>query len=69
MRCKPSQVMVQIGMNLLVRGFVNQDLTVAESKRFPPTDLGDNFGMLENAPLFFVFWFPSYSLPSNPLGF
>lgn len=44
LRCKPSPIMVQPGMNLLVRGFVNQDLSVAESKNFPASDLGDKFG-------------------------
>lgn len=45
-RSKPAQAMIEPGMNVLIRGFVNQDLTVAESKNFPATDLGENFGML-----------------------
>lgn len=45
-RSKPSQAMIEPGMNIMVRGFVNQDLTIAESKNFPATDLGESFGKL-----------------------
>lgn len=44
-RSRPSKIMIETGMNVMVRGFVNQDLTVAESKTFSATDLGENFGM------------------------
>lgn len=43
-RAQPSQVMIEQGMNMMVRGFVNQDLSVAESKNFPASDLGEKFG-------------------------
>lgn len=45
-RSKPAQAMIEPGMNVMIRGFVNQNLTVAESKNFPATDLGENFGTL-----------------------
>ena len=32
------------GMNVMVRGLVNPDLSVAESNAFPVSDLGENFG-------------------------
>lgn len=46
-RSRPSKIMIESGMNVMVRGFVNQDLTVAESKTFPATDLGEGFGELQ----------------------
>lgn len=44
-RNRPFQVMIELGMNLMVRGVVNPDLSIAESATFPPTDLGEKFGM------------------------
>lgn len=40
-----SPVVAEPGMILLVRGVVNQDLSIAESPEFPTTDLGDKFDL------------------------
>jgi hypothetical protein len=36
-------LVVEAGMKVLVRGVVNQDLSIAEAPTFPTTDLGDKF--------------------------
>lgn len=51
-RSRPSMVMVQPGMDVMIRGTVNQDLSIAESASFPTTDLGDNFGSSCHSILF-----------------
>lgn len=43
-RNRAAMIMIEPGMNIMVRGRVNPDLTVAESPSFPPTDLGEKFG-------------------------
>lgn len=43
-RSKPFLVHVEVGMNVLIRGTVNPDLSIAESKDFPPSDVGERFG-------------------------
>lgn len=35
---------IEPGMNVLIRGLVNPDLSVAESNAFPFTDMGEKFG-------------------------
>lgn len=45
-RSKPFLVLVEVGMNVLIRGTVNPDLSIVESKDFPPSDIGERFGML-----------------------
>lgn len=43
-RAVPSMVQLEPGMTILIRGFVNDDLSISETASFPPTVLSDNFG-------------------------
>lgn len=45
-RAVPSQVQIEPGMHVLVRGSVNDNLSISESRNFPTTVLSDNFGTL-----------------------
>jgi Replication factor A protein 3 len=40
-----SLLVLEKGMKVLVRGVVNQDLSIAEDPTFPVSDLGDNFDL------------------------
>lgn len=43
-RAVPTTVQIDQGMTILVRGFVNDDLSISESATFAPTVLSDDFG-------------------------
>lgn len=43
-RSLPVLFPVEPGTAILVRGFVNPDNSIVESKEFPPTPLGERFG-------------------------
>lgn len=45
-RASPALVDIETGMTVMIRGFVNQDLSIAESRIHPACDLGDKFGMV-----------------------
>lgn len=45
------ELQVGQGMNILVRGMVNPDLSIAESNSFPASDMGENFGMYAPFPM------------------
>lgn len=52
-RAMPPLVNIDQGMTIMVRGFVNEDNSIAESTTFPATILGDNFGKASYAIAFF----------------
>lgn len=69
-RASPSLVMVEPGMNVMVRGLVNQNLSIAESSTFPTTDLGDKFGMFALFAPLVVFTLLAFTvLPMSNLAF
>ncbi len=60
-RAVPPTVQIDPGMTVLVRGFVNEDLSIAESTSFPATILGDNFGKFIDSHI--TLRYPNSSFP------
>lgn len=60
-RAADAPLVVQQGMTVLVRGTVNQDLSIAEAHDFPTTDLGEKYDLQLHCDAAKVFSKPSLS--------